>query len=66
MSAKNCLVIMYPTDAEPYLISDPKETYFSRKEAQKRAQSRVNYHKGGRAEVVQSILEVKKGGGGLI
>lgn len=58
MSVKNCLVIMYPVDAEPYLISDPKDVYFSRKDAQKRAQSRVNFHEGGRAEVVQSLLEV--------
>lgn len=59
MSAKNCLVLVYPKNSEPYVVRCPKEEFFSKKDAQRQATAHV---KGGgdilRAEVVEVALTV--------
>lgn len=60
MSAKNCLVLVYPKNDEPYVVRCPKEGYFSKKEAQRQATAHVR--NGGdiiKAEVVETVMEVK-------
>lgn len=59
MSAKNCLVLVYPKNDEPYVVSCPKEGYFSKKEAQRQASAHIS--NGGdilKAEVVETVITV--------
>lgn len=60
MSAKNCLVLVYPKAQEPYVVrpSEKGETHFSKKEAQRQAAAHMNEHANGRAEVVEVLLTV--------
>lgn len=38
MSMKDCVVLVYPKDSEPYVVRDPKDGgFFSKKEAQRQA-----------------------------
>lgn len=61
MSAKNCLVLVFPKGQEPYVVRPVKkgEEYFSKKDAQREATAHMR--NGGdilRAEVVESVLTV--------
>lgn len=60
MSAKNCLVIIHLTQGEPVVVSDPKDTYFSKKNAQRKADAMLKELGPGalRAEVVEQVLVV--------
>lgn len=59
MSAKNCLVLVYPKNVDPYVVRCAKDGYFSKKEAQRQATAHIR--NGGdilKAEVVEVVLEV--------
>lgn len=61
MSAKDCLVLVFPKNQEPYVVRPTKkgEDYFSKKDAQRQATAHIS--NGGdilRAEVVQTVLTV--------
>lgn len=61
MSAKNCLVLVYrnAADKDPYVVSCPKNTYFSHKDAQKMGSAHVRGEGMYRAVVVEAVMEVK-------
>lgn len=61
MSAKDCLVVVYQKDQEPYVVRDMKTNYFSKKEAQRQASVHVNQLGALKAEVVQMVMEVNPG-----
>lgn len=60
MSAKNCLVLVYPKGQEPYVVRPTKagETHFSKKEAQREASAHVKELGALHAEVVESVMVV--------
>lgn len=60
MSAKNCLVIIHLTQGDPVVVSDTKDTYFSKKNAQRKADALLKELGPGalRAEVVEQVLVV--------
>lgn len=61
MSAKNCLVMVYrnKADTSPYVVSCPKDTYFSKKEAQRVATAHVRGEGMYKAEIVESVMMVQ-------
>lgn len=63
MSAKNCLVVVYPNNQEPYVVrpSAKGETHFSKKEAQRQAAAHVGQHGNGSAEIVEVAMVVNAG-----
>ncbi len=59
MSAKNYLVLVYHKGQEATVVSDPKEKFYSKKEAQRIATAHVQTLGAERAEVVECVAEVK-------
>lgn len=64
MSAKNCVVIVYPKHNPAYVVvPDAPDTHFSKKDAQRRAAHEINkleaqYGMISRAEVVETAIVV--------
>lgn len=60
MSAKNCVVVVFPTSAEPYVVRDPKDPtgYFSKKDAQRQATAHVQNGGIEKAVVVEEVMVV--------
>lgn len=61
MSSKSCLVIVYKNenDDAPIIVKCPKDTYFSRKDAQRIATEKVRVDAMHKAEVVEVVMVVR-------
>lgn len=64
MSAKNCLVVVHMAYGDPIVVSDPKTTYFSKKDAQRKAVAMLAEFKEGASsvEVLETVLTVRHPG----